>query len=151
MNLDYVAGLFDGEGWLGIQRVKKSSGIRSAYPFRHQAYASIVIRERWLLEQVVETVGAGSLTKWKSANAKHSEVSRILWSGSALQLFLNLVGPRLIGKKDQFILVSQLVGMKTARGTGRIPTDDYLIECSIWDQMRLLNMKGVGKNNSKIS
>lgn len=148
MSPEYLAGLYDGEGYFSFKRVKGSTTnktVNTTREWRFQAYAFITIREKWLLDMAVQTVGAGHVKLVSEAKGTHSSYYIIMWCGKALEKFLEVVGPHLIAKKKQCNLIKEIVAIKQA--TSNRPTTDahYKRQCELFDAMKLLNKKGIGK------
>lgn len=113
--------------------------------WRYQAYAQITLREKWLLQKIIRTIGAGTIWKLPSLSKCHSRYWQVTWCGRALLVFLDVVQPYLIAKRKQAILIRQVAVMKAATGNRPISPMHYRRQTAIHERMRLLNMKGVGK------
>jgi len=75
----YIAGLIDGEGTIALSR--KHAGER------RQLTISISNTERALLDFVLQAVGAGKITRKKTAKAHHSPgLTYAVWNRQALSL-----------------------------------------------------------------
>ena len=138
---EYIAGLFDGEGYFTINRCHRSD-IKREWSF--QASARITIREGWLLKSIQDQFG-GSLKETKKKSEKHS--TYFLWSvGDKKMLrFLDQIGPLLVLKRQHFLVVDSFVRMKVNHGFG--PLDDFQYEArenSFFD-LRELNRRGVDR------
>lgn len=144
MTPQYLAGLFDGEGYFTLRRVK-GTNINTTREFRYQAYAQITLREGWLLEQAVAMVGAGVVAVSAEATEKRSKYYIVTWCGKALPTFLWCVGPHLIAKHKQMQVIEKVVQIKTRTGNQPTSDSDYDLQCELWKQLKVLNTRGVGK------
>lgn len=151
MSPEYIAGLFDGEGYFTIRRVKSTcSNVRSAHEYRFQGYAHISMREGWLLDRVTETLGYGTVNhNYKAATARHAAYACMTIQGASLTRFCEEIGPLLEIKSEQARAMLSLRRSKERRGNRNLSDDDYLLEVGIWEEMRDLNLKGPEKKNSR--
>jgi hypothetical protein len=142
ISVEYIAGLFDGEGWFHMQRC--SLGKRyTIRPWRYQCYASIALREKWLLEDINKSIGIGKVSESKKETDKHAASFRILFTGKSLPVFIDCIIPYLRLKKRQAILVREVCDIKTHIGNQPVSDTDYNRQVEIWEKMHVLNQKGI--------
>ena len=138
MTTDYIAGLFDGEGFFQIDKAPRKDTTRGV---AYQTHARITMRDKPVLEKIQDIYG-GSLRLSAAATDKHAEY----WSwdvcGQEASAFAIMVGPRLLIKQRQADLVIRFQGYK-AENKNRPCSDER------WDryeelhqEMKRLNKKG---------
>lgn len=151
MTPDYIAGLFDGEGWFSIRRVRGGYGI-TVREWRFQAYAHLTIREKWLLDRVIAEIGAGYIAEIVRPiiNPKHSRYYQASWSGKALVELINTIGHRLILKQKSAELVWAMADMKRRTGSRPISDEFYDAQVVLFEKLRLENLKGQDRTLEKL-
>ena len=131
LNKQYLAGLFDGEGWISLrpQSTKRylssitiQVGICNTHPIVKKLYDNF----------------GGFLTSRKE-NLQHKKCYR--WSlgkKKDIKNFLELIYPYLIIKKEQAKIMLKFIGLKTVSGRRRNP---YLIKRALKyiNKIRILN------------
>lgn len=139
----YAAGLFDGEGWFSI---RKMSGAKTGCTreFQFNVTISMTMRESLLVEMFQKKYG-GTVRLQKSYSGKHSPYYK--WHGSrgVTENFLNDTQEFLIAKKKQAEVCREFIDMKKDSGFRAISDEKYQKYVSIYEYMRELNQKGVGK------
>lgn len=114
MDLDirYVAGLFDGEGWITVCKQKlgeRGYGHYSPHHVRYQLVVGIGIPHRPIIEQMHRQFGGGLFTN-RSAQVKMPK-SRpgYMWkvSSGPASSFLDLLLPHLVVKRDEAVIALQ--------------------------------------------
>lgn len=137
----YTAGILDGEGCIDIQRQK--AGQRG-----HFARIGIVNTHKSLLDWLKDAFG-GDVQPASRAKKKWKQSFRWRLSGSAAEVFLILVLPWLIVKKQQALLALQVSTTKEyesiRRKIGayrRLTTTSLLAGESLRLQLKHLNRKG---------
>lgn len=144
---DYVAGLFDGEGWFTINRV---AGLyKGGRQYRFQCYARILIREAWLLEMVHGHVGYGAVRALRSRSELHARYSQISWTGEGLRAFISVIGPRLQIKKAHAEVADEIQQIKLRTGCRPVGDADYMRELELYECMRELNKKGPAQDRAR--
>lgn len=138
---DYIAGLFDGEGFFTMRRVRKAKGITNR-EWRYQCYAQIVMRERHLLEEVRDVLGYGWVSLSTPATERHAPYFGFGVTGDNLRRFCVEIGPLLRLKQKQAILVHEVCLIKRATGNQPVSDCNYERQVQIWAELRELNAKG---------
>jgi hypothetical protein len=126
MNLDWVAGFYDGEGCISI-------GVRldSHHLYGIAIHPMILLSQKntEILSDVRAFLGYGCITGHSLAISAHSEI----------QQWLSLVGPHCIVKQPQVKLLSLAMQHLTGRKAQRIFKDDMLIILDCVMKLRQLN------------
>lgn len=145
-----MAGLFDGEGWFSIRRVRGAPGI-TVREWRFQAYGHLTIREKWLLDRMVESLGAGHVAETirPIINPKHSRYYQASWSGKALPALIKAIGSRLILKRRSAEIAWDMADMKRRNGSLPISDEFYDAQVILFEKMRLENLKGQDRTLEK--
>jgi len=141
---DYIAGLFDGEGYFTMRRVKGGS-VRTVREWRFQCYAHIVMRELWVLEDIVSSLGYGWARPYSCATDIHSSYGYLGITGDGLFKFCDDIGPLLRLKRRQASLVKEVCVMKRRTRNQPIADADYDRQVGIWEELRELNKRGCDK------
>lgn len=141
----YFAGLFDGEGWFSIKRVKPNGNIKiTKREYRFQAYAELVIREEFIIDLLCKRYG-GTKRKQIPKNPKHSISYRWLISGTRLTKFAAMIATLGLCKHHQAVLILRLRAIKESNGNKSLTDDLYNQNCKLHEELSLLNRKGIGK------
>jgi hypothetical protein len=101
MNREYIAGFFDGEGWITISRDKAYTKYRRKYP-KYYLRVGIQHTNRFILEQIAKIYG-GSIHNDAPREGRHQMFQWALKSGKAVR-FLEDLKDFLIIKKPQALL-----------------------------------------------
>lgn len=136
---DYVAGLFDGEGWFEIARSPATKANRRKVP-SFQARASLTIREREIVEALRERFG-GTVSETK-ATATHAAYFRWSVFGEQASDFAIIIGPSLHVKQERAALVVAFQKLKR-EGRNR-PASSARVEklSAFYEALRVANRKG---------
>lgn len=139
----YAAGLFDGEGWFSISRAKGSLyGARRPWAF--QVHASLSIREKHIVEKMMERYG-GTVTLRAARKDAHSDSWHWRTTGLKTKEFAIDTIPYLLAKKEQALLAVKFQEEKEKNGNQPVPDSRYGLYEKCWSDMKILNKKGVGK------
>jgi len=143
LEYDYVAGLFDGEGWCAIRRAPASlyGGKRE---WAYQCSVEMTMRERSILEGLQELFG-GTLREVKSRSDKHSQYWHWRAGGREAMYFAIAIADKSIAKKAQLWLLAEFQKEKTLQGNQPLGNTRYELYEKCFDKMKELNMKGQGK------
>lgn len=141
IDLSYIAGLFDGEGCVNIEKNKASDMLSG---FRYQLKTTIQIREAWILEELKNIFG-GSLIYYKDSFEKHSPTGRWRLTDKKAGLFLKIILPYLRLKKEQAIVGIEFRKSKESFKHGyakKISIEQEEIQVRCYNIMRELNAHG---------
>ena len=134
--MEYLAGLFDGEGSISIVRARRknvSTGVE------HMLRATVGMVDREAVEQFQQRWGGHSYAS--SAHLKHPGKWRpaYVWtvSGPTAERFLREIGPRLHIKRPQAELGVRFQGTLCHQGSRRIP--NFALREQLYWRMRELN------------
>jgi LAGLIDADG DNA endonuclease family protein len=138
LSSDYVAGLFDGEGWFNINRGKRKD-VRRGYAF--QVHAAMSLKQQPVLEAFQRLFG-GTVRQQKSRSRKHATYFRWVIAGEDVAAFALAVGPMLRIKRKQAQLAVKFQTFK--RRNKNAPSSDarYARLTRMWEEMKMLNKKG---------
>lgn len=137
----YFAGLFDGEGWFSIGKKTCCKVKDGRYPIRFQPCASLVLREKFIVEGLVERYG-GSITQKTNHSAKHCAYYQWRVTGTGLRKFLLECLPYLWVKFPHALVVKEMCDMKLKSGNRPISQSTYDEYCKLDAQLTALNKKG---------
>jgi hypothetical protein len=109
IDINYIAGLFDGEGWVRIGREKFGlKTIRKGLAFqqgrghiRYQIYAGINMTDPRSIRHIHEQFGGFFKTKRKPAKPTHRPLHQWITSSRKAYAFLVAIQPYLIIKKTE--------------------------------------------------
>ena len=120
VSLDYLAGFIDGEGSLGIERI--NNGKPKLYRWLPTGPPRLYYRspEHTIRVQVsntnldglkaIQEVYGGSISAMKAPNRpKNKQGYRLTWNARRAEEILRLVGPRLILKRPQYLLLKEFM------------------------------------------
>lgn len=138
---DYIAGIFDGEGFFVIRRSKPTNSKMGTRLYRSQAMAGVTIKEEYICKGLQDVFG-GKVRFNPSKNIKHSDTYTWNITGSNLQTFCDVMVDYLLIKKDRAKLISEFQTLKTSIGNKPISDDNYELAESMYLQLRQLNKKG---------
>lgn len=138
---EYMAGLFDGEGWFQIDRGNRSDVRRG---ISYQVHARICMRDSKLLKAVQKEYG-GSFRQSKVATEKHAAYYTWDICGESVAAFAMRVASKLKLKNKQAKLAIRFQNLK--RKNKNKPCSDKRHEylTKMYDEMRRLNVKGVSR------
>lgn len=140
MRLEYLAGLFDGEGCFLIAKSSpgKSHTIR---PYRYQARAALNIRDKVIADLLVESFG-GTARFCKRDNPNYSPIYSWTCMGKGLDKMLELLDGRLLIKQAQCDTLKLFQEVKKRVGNRSISDSDYAESEKLYFKMRELNKRG---------
>lgn len=137
----YLAGLIDGEGYIGI--LKNKHGEKSVWSSTREYFFTPVLKvamtDRELIEWLYKSFGGTFETRKAKGNAKES----YCWSmrKSQVQDFLKLLYPFLQVKKRDADIIFRF--MKTNNGAGHpISEENHLIRIKLYEEIRKLHSRG---------
>lgn len=137
---DYVAGLFDGEGWFQIDRCMRRGCRRPSF----QVHARICMRDADLLRALQSAFG-GSLRR----SAVATRVRAAYWSwdlcGEGVFVFAKRIGPRLHLKNRQARLSASFQELKRQNKNRPNSEERFGILSDMYTEMREYNRKGVSR------
>lgn len=140
LHVAYLAGLFDGEGWVSIKR-------NTTY-YRRATFtptAEMTVREGWLLERVQAQFG-GTVREQRSRSDEHSTYFKWHLSGTRQLIpFLEAVIPFLLLKQAQATLALDLAVRQNGGSNRPISDDEWQWRERAYLRMRELNRKGRDK------
>jgi len=149
VNESYLAGLFDGDGYFTIAKVKGKPGM-TVREYRFQAYAAITLREGWALEKVRDLFG-GHLKLNKARSQNHADTYNLTWTGKALFNVLPTLVACCLLKKRHATLVFELCKLKQIIRNQPVSDDLYNRQLEIYQQLQICNKKGVSKDANQIA
>jgi hypothetical protein len=139
----YFAGLFDGEGWFRINRIKGSFS-RMRRDWAYQCEAALVMRDKQIIEELHKLYG-GSIREERPRKDGWSTTYKWRCSGPTAKKFAENILPWLIGKKIQAELLIKFQKEKDINQNRPLTDERYIFYSECFDQFTNLNKKGVGK------
>jgi len=104
MNLDYIAGFFDGEGSIGLKLTKE----KSTMGFGLRPRLSFTQKNRQILEEIHKTLGIGSVVRRNHMGISDSYVHVLdINNFQECRKFLALLGSRVVLKHKQVAILAQ--------------------------------------------
>lgn len=141
---EYFAGLFDGEGWIMIQRAA-GKHYRAKREWAFQCMAALTIREEFLVLELQKRFG-GTVNLQKSRSDKHSPYYKWQITGMNALKFAEEMKDLLILKKPHAELLIEFQKQKIENGNKPLPDWRYEFYEKCFDGMKAFNQKGVSKN-----
>lgn len=139
----YFAGIFDGEGWFRIGRIKgHHHGMKREWSFYCEA--ALVIREKHIVEELCKLYG-GTIRQEKPRKNTWSTTYKWRCSGNAAKRFAEIIFPWLRCKKKQAELLIKFQQEKTINGNKPLTDQRYEFYTSSFKEFSILNKKGIGK------
>lgn len=114
LDIRYVAGLFDGEGWITVCKMPKAKlGLNNRYAegyVRYQLHVGVGMVYKPIIDSMQETFGGNIFTKYPTERQSDMTRTSAVWrlsSGKAAD-FLEMVGPYLLAKSDEAKIAIEL-------------------------------------------
>ena len=141
--LFYLAGLFDGEGWACISKC-----VGKIHRMKHPCYSlaiELVMREKYLVEKFLAF--GGSIGRQWPRKSTHSITYRWSVSGTEAMEFAKIFCDLCQAKGQQLRLAIRFQKLKERRKNKYTPISNSIVLSyeKMWNQMKVLNQKGVGK------
>lgn len=133
-DLAYIAGIIDGEGCLGIRRVRNKNSTAGYHPYAH-----VGMTNDYLPQWLHFTFGGGIHRRKQRKTWKETTVWQI--EGEGVYAFVEAIYPYLIIKKPQANIILKLKTLKPAKWKESNPFDRVLQEIQ-YSQVRQLNRRG---------
>jgi hypothetical protein len=158
ISAEYLAGFVDGEGHLGIERInngklkeyRRSPNHPSRWYNRSPEHTVRVQVSNTNLDglKAIQRNFGGSLTVMKSHRPRNKQAYKLTWNSRAAERILQLVGPYLVLKRQQYLLLLEFmrVRQKNMRmGGSNGPLDPVIIELrdDFHRRLKALNRRGV--------
>lgn len=132
----YLAGILDGEGWIGVARRKRTWATEPDREYYLRPACSIGQAKRELLDYIVGLVGAGSFRKRKGDRIFYE----LKFDTSTLRWLLPEVMPYLVLKRRQAELVLSFIEDCKYQGR-KLTTEDLARREAIRVELEILNTK----------
>lgn len=139
VSLSYIAGLFDGEGYLGISQDKK---VYSKRGLLFRVYGGLRIREKFIVQNLAKRFGG---TVCKRIAQKPNWADTYVWQiyGHDLEKFVKSVIKYLILKQPQAQTILQCRRLTKAKThTRTMPNQKYLAYQNLVTRIHKLNKRG---------
>ena len=110
MDIKYLAGFIDGEGWIGIARTKDimAGGVPRYFPECRITNTALEI-----LEEIRDMYGVGTHLRKVKKNKGSKEMYQLKFYGSALRKLLDDLKPHIIIKAEQLKKVTEIMNTMT--------------------------------------
>jgi len=140
IHISYLAGLIDGEGWIGISKHNRKG--RSRYPFEFRANVGICLgKGSFILNELKEEYG-GSIYFRKKRDSRWVDITSWQLAGSNCKPFLIDLLPYLRIKRTQADLVLEFLDLQGETGLNALYPKIKKRQIEIYNELRLLNAKG---------
>ncbi len=148
LSIQYVAGLFDGEGWFTIARMK-GSHYRARREWAYQCRASLVLKDEFIVKALHHQYG-GAFREQKKRSDNHADY--YIWVATGLNAlnFAEQVSSELHIKRPQANVLIDFQKQKNNQGNRPLSDGVYDFYGECFGQMKHLNQKGVARNTSHI-
>lgn len=143
LNSDYIAGLFDGEGWF---RISRATGLRSRTNRQYcfQAYAHLCMREKSMICALQNYYG-GSVRPIKARKIQHSQAWQWTITCKNLDQFCYSMENKLKCKGAQLKVIRKFRNAAKKAANLKMTDKRYKVYENCHAELSLLNKKGVGK------
>lgn len=142
-SLDYLAGIFDGEGFFTIRKSNPTNNKMGIRPMRLQAVVSVTITEKYICDGLAEEFGGYVRKHGKPRKANHNEYYIWNLTGPKIIEFCDKLLPILTIKKERAILIKEFQTIKSSVGNQPISDDVYEKTVELYTRFRQLNKRGV--------
>lgn len=144
MTLDYIAGLFDGEGWFHINKGKRGD---TTTGFAYQVHAALVVKHKPVINELQQQFG-GSVSSTMPTE-KHAAYHRWTAVGNGVAQFVEQMIPRLIIKKEQAILAQTFQRHKGLNKNRPNSEERWTEQEIMYQRMKSLNERGPKNGNNQ--
>ena len=141
-SLEYLAGMFDGEGYFTIRRCTPTTVKMGRRPYRLQAYTSLTITEEYICIAFAREFGGYVKPFGKPRSPKHAQCHIWNLTGPKIIEFCDKLLPLLTIKKDRAKLIKKFQTIKSGVGNQPITTPVYNKTVKLYEQFRELNKRG---------
>jgi len=138
MNLDYLAGLFDGEGCFCITR---NVSRRNRMGVEIKLLAQIDLRQLSVLKQIQELLGGNVRSSREETNKYAATFKWTIWSDRAAN-FAQIIKDRLLIKKPQAELAIRFQNSLNQNNRQIISEEHWQALESMYQEMKFLNIRG---------
>ncbi len=145
-SLAYLAGLFDGEGSIYIERAAPKD---FKVGYRYQLKAAIRIREYWALEAYHQVFG-GSLKVSRRSNPMYADIGSWRLCDKSAALLIDAILPYLRLKRRQALIAIEFRKCKETFAHGyRVMRTPYQLaeQERFYEEMRTLNARSISRIN----
>jgi len=151
----YVAGIVDGEGYIGVAKTKQTGSMRST---RYAAVLIVGNTSRRLIEELAYTFGVGSISYRRGGERRKGCFLWAIQSRNAHDVLMR-VRPYLVVKRAQADLVIEFVdGFESFKGGrpgkfgGQTVSESELVRRSrIYEELRQLNRVGPRSDDAAVA
>jgi len=137
INWSYIAGFFDGEGSAMILTIKR----KREHGYRFRGIIKIAQKTIPILEMIREMLGFGTVIR------THGTPCLQINGSEKLTKFINLVGPYVILKQKQLLVIEELLKLQY-RKNSRYSKDEITEMIRLRDKIHTLNAQN--NDNAKI-
>lgn len=143
-SLDYLAGIFDGEGYFTIRSSSPTNKKMGKRPKRLQAVVSVTITEKYICDAFMKEFGGSVKIHNKNTRGKNHNFYYI-WNltGPGIINFCTKMGSLLTIKKERNSLIKEFQELKTSIGNRPISDEQYDKSINLYSKFRKLNKRGV--------
>lgn len=142
-SLDYLAGIFDGEGFFTIRKSTPTNIKMGKRPMRLQAVVSVTITEEYICDAFEREFGGYVRIHGKPKKPNHNVYHIWNLTGPKIIQFCDKMIPLLTIKQERAKLIKKFQKIKSAVGNQPIDDKTYDTTVSLYTNFRELNQRGV--------
>jgi hypothetical protein len=142
LSKDYLAGIFDGEGFFTIRKSTPSTVKMGKRPMRLQAVVSVIITEKYICDALATEFGGYVRIQNPKKPIQHSTYHIWNLTGPKIINFCNKMIPLLTIKKERAMLIHKFQTIKSSVGNQPISDVTYAQTVEMYTQFRTLNKRG---------
>ena len=115
LNLDWIAGFFDGEGscYISVKRGTKRGSGRHRWQFGPRII--ITQKDKGILEKIKETLGMGRIIRSRNGNGDLKEYQWYIRKKQDFKKFIALMEERIVLKRRQLLLLKEYITLNPGR------------------------------------
>lgn len=142
-SLDYLAGIFDGEGFFTIRKAAPTNSKMGIRPLRLQAVVSVTITEKYICDAFMKEFGGYVRQHGKPKKENHNIYYIWNLTGPSIIDFCEKLLPLLTIKKDRAKLIKKFQEIKTKQGNRPLTDETYDKTIKLYEEFRRLNSRGI--------
>lgn len=142
-SIDYLAGIFDGEGFFTIRKAAPKNIKMGKRPLRLQAMVSVTITEKYICDAFEKEFGGYVRSHGKPKKKTHNHYWVWNLTGPKIIDFCEKLIPILTIKRSRAELIMEFQTLKSSIGNQPIGDVDYDKTVEMYERFRKMNRRGV--------
>lgn len=142
-SVEYLAGIFDGEGFFTIRKSTPTNIKMGKRPLRLQAVVSVTITEKYICDALEKEFGGYVRVHGKPRKANHNIYHIWNLTGPKIVDFCTKMEPILTIKSERNKLIKEFQQIKSAIGNQPIDDITYNKTIELYEKFRELNKRGI--------